>query len=69
MKDRISPCIHYICANSDCKKGVRNVTHSDTCQHCSKYRPRKTGNAVKENVVSKKRKNADKDFKKQLKEY
>jgi len=69
MKDRLNPCIYYKCANETCEKGVKNVTHNGTCQHCAKYRPRKVGNQVRETVESKKRKNSDKDFRKQLKEY
>lgn len=68
MKDRINPCIYYICANADCQKGKHNVTHSDTCQHCAKYKPRKTTNHSEETVKSKKQKVKDKDFKKYLKE-
>lgn len=40
MKDRTEPCIYYVCANSDCKKGRKNVTLA-TCKNCTKYRPRK----------------------------
>lgn len=40
MKDRINPCIYYVCANADCQKGRKNVT-MDKCKNCSKYRPRK----------------------------
>ena len=68
MKDRINPCIYYICANADCQKGKHNVTHSDTCQHCAKYRPRKTANHSEETVKSRRQKVRDKDFKKYLKE-
>lgn len=41
MKERTTPCIYYTCAHADCQKNVKDVT-IQKCQHCSKYRPRKT---------------------------
>ena len=41
MKDRLNPCIYYICANADCKKGFKEVT-MDKCKNCKKYCPRKS---------------------------
>lgn len=41
MKDRLIPCVNYICAGETCLKGVKEVTMSK-CQHCQKYQPRKT---------------------------
>ena len=69
MKDRTIPCIFYVCANADCKKGRRKVTHATACQHCDKYRPRETGNAIQETLAHKKQKIENKFFKDQLKEY
>lgn len=37
-KDRITPCLHYICAGI-CKKG-RAAEHNGYCQRCDKYVPR-----------------------------
>lgn len=37
-KDRIEPCLHYICAG-ECKKG-RAAEHNGYCQKCGKYEPR-----------------------------
>lgn len=41
MKDRIAPCIYYVCAGADCKKNKKNVTLKK-CKNCPKYRPRKS---------------------------
>ncbi len=40
MKDRIIPCIHYVCKDADCKKGFTKVTMKK-CKNCSKYQPKK----------------------------
>lgn len=40
MKDRINPCIYYVCAHETCQKGRKDVT-MDKCKNCSKYRGRK----------------------------
>ena len=37
-KDRIEPCIYYICVG-ECEKG-REANHSGYCQKCNKYIPR-----------------------------
>lgn len=37
-KDRIEPCLHYICAGQ-CSKG-RKADHAGYCQKCNKYVPR-----------------------------
>ena len=37
-KDRITPCLFYVCAGT-CKKG-READHAHYCQKCDKYRPR-----------------------------
>ena len=37
-KDRIEPCISYIC-KGECKKG-RDADHNSYCQKCGKYKPR-----------------------------
>ena len=56
-KDRLNPCIYYVCANEDCKKGFKNVTMSK-CSTCEKYRPRK--NKQKRDSIKDKRQK-DKD--------
>lgn len=37
-KDRIEPCLYYICAGQ-CTKG-RSADHHGYCQKCGKYVPR-----------------------------
>lgn len=37
-KDRIEPCLFYICAGA-CEKG-READHRGYCQKCNKYIPR-----------------------------
>ena len=37
-KDRITPCLYYICAGR-CQKG-REAEHNGYCQKCDKYKPR-----------------------------
>ena len=37
-KDRIEPCMYYICAGK-CEKG-READHNGYCQKCKKYVPR-----------------------------
>lgn len=37
-KDRLTPCMYYICAG-ECEKG-READYKGYCQHCNKYRPR-----------------------------
>lgn len=58
MKDRLIPCVNYICAGETCLKGVKKVTMSK-CQHCQKYQPRKTKNKKKESVKIKHQKDKD----------
>lgn len=41
MKDRINPCIHYICAHETCRKGYKDVTMTK-CKNCARYRGRKS---------------------------
>ena len=43
-RDRIEPCVYYICAG-ECQKG-REANHKGYCQKCGKYKPRvkKKGN-------------------------
>lgn len=57
MKDRISPCIYYVCAHADCQKGKKDVT-MNKCKNCPKYKPRKTTKRP-ESVKSKKAKDKD----------
>ena len=47
-KDRITPCLYYICAGK-CTKG-REANHYHYCQRCDKYKPR-----VKERHLNKKK--------------
>lgn len=37
-KDRITPCLYYICAGK-CQKG-REAEHNGYCQKCDKYKTR-----------------------------
>ena len=69
MKERINPCTYYVCANATCEKGIHNVTHGYTCQHCKKYRARKGTVATKDNRIAKKQKIDKKEFRRQVKEY
>ena len=39
MKDRLAPCIYYICKGK-CDKG-RNAEQKKLCQTCDKYKARK----------------------------
>ena len=41
-KDRLNPCIHYVCKGETCKKGFKDVTLAKF-KTCEKYRPRKSG--------------------------
>ena len=56
MKDRLAPCIYYIC-KGECTKG-RNAEQNGICQTCKKYRPRKGFK-----VVDKRKKERDKWYK------
>ena len=57
MKDRISPCIYYVCAGADCQKGKKDVTLAK-CKNCDKYRPCKQSKRP-ETFKEKKRKDKD----------
>ena len=57
MKDRVRPCIHYICKGSDCAKGIKNVDLAK-CKNCSKYCPRKCAKK-QESVRAKRQKDKD----------
>lgn len=57
MKERTTPCIYYTCAHADCQKSVKDVT-IQKCQHCTKYRPRKTTKKP-ESIKSKRFKDKD----------
>lgn len=57
MKDRLQPCIYYICKDADCKKGFKNVT-LDKCKNCSKYTPRKLSKRP-ESIKQKRQKDKD----------
>ena len=52
-KDRITPCLYYICLG-ECEKG-REAEHNGYCQKCNKYVPR-----VKERHFNKKKQKLDK---------
>lgn len=68
-KERTAPCIYYECAGADCKKGRKNVLHSEQCQTCKKYCPRKTGNKKTETVREKRDKAGKKDAIKRMREW
>ena len=53
MKDRLEPCLYYIC-KGECTKGG-SAAQRGICQTCKKYRPRK---GIK--VIDKRRKERDK---------
>ena len=57
MRDRVEPCIYYICKGSDCKKGFVKVDMRK-CKNCSKYQPRKNSKKM-ESVRSKRQKDKD----------
>ena len=56
-KDRLNPCIHYVCKGETCKKGFKDVTLAK-CKTCEKYRPRKLGQK-QESVKQKRQKDRD----------
>lgn len=56
-RDRLNPCIYYVCANADCQKGFKNVTMAK-CQNCAKYQGRKSTHRP-ESIKSKRRKDKD----------
>ena len=57
MKDRINPCIHYVCKGEDCKKGFVKVDLKK-CKNCPKYEPRKSTKKA-EPVRSRRQKDRD----------
>lgn len=56
-KDRLDPCIYYICAHEICKKGFVDVTMAK-CKNCKKYRARKN-KRKQESVRAKRQKDKD----------
>ena len=58
MRERLVPCVSYVCAGETCLKGIKEVTMSK-CQHCQKYRPRKVGKKKQESVRAKRQKDKD----------
>lgn len=38
MKDRLTPCLFYVCEH-ECEKG-RDAEHNGYCSHCNLYKPR-----------------------------
>ena len=56
-KDRLNPCIHYVCYGETCKKGFKNVT-MDKCKNCPKYCGRKNNHKT-ESVKSRRQKDKD----------
>ena len=56
-KDRLNPCIYYICFGNDCKKGFKCVS-MDKCKTCAKYRPRKA-NHKPESIKIRRQKDKD----------
>jgi sulfur relay (sulfurtransferase) complex TusBCD TusD component (DsrE family) len=56
-KDRVNPCIYYVCYGADCQKGIKNVDMSK-CKNCSKYRGRKN-NHKQESIKTKRQKDKD----------
>lgn len=64
MKDRLQPCIYYVCKGGQCKKGFVNVDLSK-CKNCAKYTPRKDGRK-RESIREKRRKDKDRHDKEEL---
>ena len=52
-KDRIEPCVSYVC-KGECKKG-RDADHQTYCQKCNLYQPR-----VRKRHLNKKKQKLDK---------
>lgn len=69
MKTRENPCIYYVSCGADCLKGRKNVQHKNQCQHCKKYQPRKVANQKCESKETRIRKNRNRDFREQQREY
>ena len=69
MKERTIPCVYYTNCGADCQKGKHNVSHAHTCQHCTKYMPRKTGNAKKETKGARLSKIREKEYRQEKREY
>lgn len=57
MKDRMNPCIYYVCKDADCKKGFVKVDLKK-CKNCPKYEP---GKSSKREESVKVRKQKDRD--------
>ena len=57
MKDRLQPCVYYICKGSDCAKGFRDVDMKK-CKNCEKYKPRPNPKK-RESVRSRRQKDKD----------
>ena len=57
MRDRLEPCIYYVCKDADCKKGFVKVDMKK-CKNCPKYQPRKNSQK-KESVKDKRQKDKD----------
>lgn len=68
-KLREIPCVSYVCKGEDCLGGRKAVEHLGCCQTCKKYKPRKTGNAKRESVKSKKSKEREKEAKRIMREF
>lgn len=56
-KDRLNPCIYYICAHETCEKGFVDVTMAK-CKNCQKYRARKN-KRKQESIRAKRQKDKD----------
>ena len=56
-KDRIAPCIYYVCKGETCQKGFKEVD-LHKCKTCSKYRPHKS-NKKMESIKNKRQKDKD----------
>ena len=57
MRDRIEPCIYYVCMGADCRKGFVKVDMKK-CKNCPKYQPRKNPKK-KESLRSRRQKDKD----------
>lgn len=56
-KDRLNPCVFYVCAHEACEKGFVDVTMAK-CKNCQKYRARKN-KRKQESIRAKRQKDKD----------
>ena len=64
-KDRLIPCMYYVCENWPCEVGMIAI-HNKRCQKCNQYIPRD-----KSVIIKKKnhKKYDDSEYKREIREY